>query len=94
MFFYPARYIDFEDKSFWLENIGLPSDATKTQIIEAKIELWGQGKVGYMHNIREKLGLSDDASDEEVQEVLNKWKEEKNFHKGSGLHKGSWCDKS
>ena len=87
-------YKNFEDKSAWLEKMGLPSDATKTQIIEAKKERWGQGKAGHMYNIREKLGLSDDASDEEVQEVLKKWKEEKNFHKGSGLHKGSWCDKS
>lgn len=87
-------YKIFEDKSAWLEKMRLPSDATPTQIIEAKKELWGQGKAGYMHNIREKLGLSDDASDEEVQEILKKWKEEKNFHKDSGFHKGSWCDKS
>ena len=86
-------YKDF-DKSAWLEKMGLSSDATETQIIEAKKELWGQSKADYMITIREKLGLSDDASEEEVKEALQKWKEEKNFHEGSGFHKGSWCGKS
>ena len=85
---------NFEDKSAWLEKMGLSSDATEAQIIEAKKEIWGQDKEDYMIAIREKLGLSDDASEEEVQEALQKWKEENNFHKGSGFHKGSWCDKS
>ena len=79
---------NFEDKSAWLEKMGLSSDATEAQIIEAKKELWGQNKADYMIKIREKLGLSDDASEEEVQEALQKWKEENNFHKGS------WCGKS
>ena len=87
-------YKDFGDKSAWLEKLGLSSDATETQIIEAKKELWGQGKEDYMIDIREKLGLSDAASEEEVLEALKKWKEENNFHKGSGFHKGSWCGKS
>ncbi len=83
-------YKNFEDKSAWLEKLGLPSDATEAQIIEAKKELWGQGKADHLIDIREKLGLSDDASEEEVQEALQKWKE--NFHKGSGFRKG--CGKS
>ena len=86
-------YKDF-DKSAWLEKIGLTSDATETQIIEAKKELWGQSKADHMISIREKLGLPDDASEEEVKEALQKWKEENNFHKGFGFHKGLWCDKS
>ena len=85
---------NFEDKSAWLEKMGLSSDATETQIIEAKKELWGQDKADYMLNIREKLGLPDNASEEEVQEALKKLKEEKNFHKDSEFHKGSWCGKS
>ena len=79
---------NFEDKGAWLEKMGLPSDATEAQIIEAKKELWGKDKADYMLNIREKLGLPDDASEEEVQEALQKLKEEKNFHKES------WCGKS
>ena len=87
-------YKNFEDKSAWLEKMELPSDATEDQIIAAKKEHWGESKADYMITIREKLGLPDDASEEEVQEALQKWKEEKNFHKGSGFHKGSWCGKS
>ena len=78
-----GKHLNFGDKSAWLEKMGLPSDATETQIIEAKKELWGQD---HMIDIREKLGLPEDASEEEVQEALQKWKE--NFHKGS------WCSKS
>ena len=90
-----GEYTDknFEDQSAWLEKLGLSSDATEAQIIAAKKEIWGH-KADYMIDIREKLGLPDDASEEEVKEALQKWKEEKNFHKGFGFHKGSWCGKS
>ena len=74
--------------------MGLPADATNAQIIAAKKELWGE-KADYMVDIREKLGLSDDATEEEVDEAMQKWKE--GFHskkKGFGFHKGSWCGKS
>ncbi len=87
-------YTNFGDKSAWLEKLGLSDDATEAQIIAAKKEIWMQDKADYMINIREKLGLPDDASEEEVKGALQKWKEEKNFHKGSGFHKGSWCGKS
>lgn len=85
---------NFEDKSVWLEKLGLPSDATYDQIIAAKKEKWMNGKENHFVYIREKLGLPDDASDEEVWEEKKKWKKGKNFHKGYGFHKGSWCSKS
>ncbi len=92
-------YENFGDKSAWLEKLGLPSDATETQIMEAKKEYFGQGKADHMINIREKLGLPDDASEEEVQEAWQKWTAEtkchsKKNHKGSGFSKGSWCGQS
>jgi len=68
------------DKSAWLEKLGLTSDATDEEIIEAKKELFGQHKTNHWVNIKEKLGLSDDASDEEVEDALQKWKEGNNFH--------------
>lgn len=92
-------YNNFGDKSAWLEKLGLSDDATEAQIIAAKKEIWMQDKADYMINIREKLGLLDDASEEEVQEALQKWKAENEFHskkgyKHSGFSKGSWCGKS
>ena len=43
------HYKNFGDKSAWLDKMGLPADATKAQIIEAKKELWGE-KAGYKEN--------------------------------------------
>ena len=85
-------YKNFYDKSAWLEKLGLPSDATKDQIMEAKKEHWGKGKANHMFNFREKLGLSDDASEEEVKEAWQKWKGENKFHSKEG-YKGEWCGK-
>lgn len=79
------------DKSFWLEKLGLPADATKTQIQEALKEKWEEGKTGYHNKIREKLGLPENASEEEIQEALQKWREEnknKFGHKRHRFHKG------
>ena len=72
------------DKSAWLEKLGLPSDATKDQIMEAKKEHWGEGRVNHMFNFREKLGLSDDASREGMKEAWQKWKEDNNFYSKEG----------
>ncbi|MBW2985099.1 hypothetical protein KY313_00385 [Candidatus Woesearchaeota archaeon] len=83
---------NFYDKSAWLEKLGLPSDATKDQIMEAKKEHWGKGKANHMFNFREKLGLSDDASEEEVNEAWQKWKGENKFYSKEG-YKGEWCGK-
>lgn len=85
---------NFEYKSDWLERMGLPSDSTYAQIISAKKENWMQDSADYMVNIREKLGLPDDASEGEVQEALQEWKEENNFHYGFGFHTGSFCGQS
>ena len=85
-------YKNFYDKNAWLEKLGLPLDATKDQIMEAKKEQWGKGKANHMFNFREKLGLSDDASEEEVKEAWQKWKEDNNFHSKAG-YKDQWRDK-
>lgn len=63
-------YKNFGNKSPWLEKLGLPSNATETQIQEALKEQWEQKHVGYNKKIREKLGLPDDATQEQVIETL------------------------
>lgn len=87
-------YKNCEDKK--LDKLGLPPNATETQIQEALKGYFGQRKIEYGEIIREKLGLLEDASEEEVIEALQKWREENKDHLSGfghrryGFHKGFW----
>lgn len=93
-------YENCGDKSSWSEKLGLPSNATETQIQEVLKEHWEQRKIENIKAIRAKLGLPEDASEEEVIEALQKWRQEnKNHligfgHTGYGSHKEFWHNKT
>jgi len=61
---------NFGDKSFLLERLGFPSNATETQIQEALKVQWGQRKEEYNKVIKEKPGLPQNATQEQVIEAL------------------------
>ena len=68
-------YKNFGDKSSWLEKLGLPSDATETQIQEVLKEQWEQRKAKHSQAVMEKLGLPEDATQEQVIEALKQKRE-------------------
>ncbi len=51
------------------EELGLPEDATREQVMEAMRE-------AQVQKVKEKLGLPEDASEEEVLDALKEWGEE------------------
>lgn len=72
-------YKNFGDKSSWLEKLGLPSNATETQIQGALKDQWEQKHMEYNKKIREKLGLPEDATQEQVTESLKQKRKNDNI---------------
>jgi len=54
-------YKDFGDKSGWVEKLGLPANATKEQIMDAKREKWGSSKYKWTTGFHSKGSLCGQA---------------------------------